>query len=340
LPQPLEDRGGWLERDTALRFADYAGTAVAALGDVVGDWITLNEPWCSAFLGYASGIHAPGQQLGSRSAHAAHHLLLGHGLAVDALRTDSSARVGLTLNLYSVHPATDSPEDQDAVRRLDGLQNRFFLEPVLAGRYPQDVLEDLGETSWFEANAEPDLPQISRPIDFLGVNYYSRHTVAAPDPALAAAAASNGAHATPSQFPGSEDVRIIDTDAPRTEMGWPVVPEGLGDVLEQVHALAPELNLFITENGSAYPDVVEADGRVHDPERLAYLEKHLAVCATSIDRGIPLKGYFAWSLLDNFEWSWGYSRRFGIVHVDYATQQRTVKSSGQWFRSFLRNENR
>ena len=328
LPQELQDRGGWLERDTAKRFADFAVAAHNALGDLVTSWITLNEPWCSAFLGYGSGVHAPGLRVGTRAAHAAHHLLLGHGLAVDALRAGRTpADVGVTLNLYSVRPASDTAADRDAARRVDGVQNRFFLEPVLTGRYPQDVLDDLGEQEWFAASSS-DLAQVHRPLDFLGVNYYSRHTVAAPAP---------GAEGTfGPAFPGSEGVRSVDTGAPRTHMGWPVVPEGMVDVLEQAHALAPGLPLHITENGSAYPDTVDADGAVHDGERLRYLQQHIEACAVARQRGVPLQGYFVWSLMDNFEWAWGFSRRFGLVGVDYDTQQRTIKDSGRWLRAFLR----
>jgi beta-glucosidase len=330
LPQALQDGGGWLARDTAQRFADYATAANDVLGDLVAHWITLNEPWCSAFLGYASGVHAPGEKVGSHAARAAHHLLLGHGLAVDALRAaDPAADLGLTLNLYSVHPASDRPEDRDAARRIDGLQNRLFLEPVLTGRYPQDVLADLGEQDWFAATPDDDLAKISRPIDFLGVNYYSRHTVAAP-------ADDDDAATFGEAFPGSENVRTVDTGAPRTQMGWPVSPQGIVEVLEQANSLAPDLPLLITENGAAYPDVLDSQGRVDDPERVAYLQQHFAACAGAIRRDIPLTGYFVWSLLDNFEWAWGYSRRFGVVHVDYATQQRRIKASGRWLRSFLR----
>ena len=327
LPQPLEDRGGWLERDTAQHFADYAAAAQSALGDLVSSWITLNEPWCVAFLGYGSGVHAPGRQEGSRSAHAAHHLLLGHGLAVDALRAAPAAQVGVTLNLYSVEPASGSEADADAARRVDGLQNRFFLEPVLTGRYPADVLADLGEEDWFSSLPAGDLEQVSRPVDFLGINYYSRHTVAAP---------SDSDGTVGRSYPGSEGVRAVDTGAPRTHMGWPVVPEGLLDVLEQAHAMAPALPLLVTENGAAYPDVVGPDGRVDDPERREYIQRHIEACATAVARGIPLRGYFLWTLLDNFEWAWGFSRRFGVVHVDGTTLERTVKASGDWLRSFLR----
>ncbi len=327
LPQALEDRGGWLDRDTALRFADYAGIVAEELGDVVSNWITLNEPWCSAFLGYASGVHAPGKQLGARSAHAAHHLLLAHGLAVPAIRSAApDAQVGVTLNLYSVRPASGSDADRDAARRIDGLSNRFFLDPVLRGAYPEDVVDDLGEQEWFAANAQAaDLEAISAPIDFLGINYYSRHTVAAGSPDGSASA-----------YPGSESVEFVDTGAPRTQMGWEIHPDGLLDVLEQAHAIAPDLPLYITENGSAYEDTVGADGSVDDPERTDYLEKHVSACRDAIQRGLPLQGYFVWSLMDNFEWAWGYSRRFGIVYVDYPTQRRIPKSSARWYREVIR----
>jgi beta-glucosidase len=326
LPVALEERGGWLERETAERFGEYAALVAAELGDVIQNWITLNEPWCSAFLGYASGVHAPGKQLGTLSAHAAHHLLLGHGRAVSAIRAARpDAIVGLTLNLYSVRPASSSEADLDAARRIDGLQNRLFLEPALLGHYPQDVLHDLGEKGWFAANPASDSSDIAAPIDFLGVNYYSRHTVSAgvAEPGVASA------------NPGSEFVRNIDTGAAKTQMGWEIHPDGLIDVLEQAHALRPDLPLYVTENGSAYEDVVGADGRVVDEGRRRYLELHVEACRDAVARGLPLRGYFAWSLMDNWEWAFGYSRRFGLVYVDYETQARTPKSSAEWFRTFL-----
>ena len=330
LPQALEDRGGWLQRDTARRFADYAHEVADRLSDVVSEWITLNEPWCSSFLGYASGIHAPGRALGSRAAHAAHHLLLGHGLALEALRAAApEARVGISLNLYPVEPAGDSGGDADAARRIDGLSNRLFLEPVLAGTYPADVLEDLGETRWFAENAtEEDLRSISAPIDFLGVNYYSRHIVAS--------ASAPAAGAPPSTYPGSEHVRMVDTGAPATQMGWEVHPDGMLDALRMASDLAPELPLYITENGAAYPDSQDADGRIDDGERTEYLQAHLEAARDAVAAGLPLRGYFLWTLMDNWEWSWGFSRRFGIVHVDYRTQTRTPKRSALWMADFLR----
>jgi beta-glucosidase len=324
LPQPLEDAGGWLERGTADAFVTYTEAVVGALGDLVQNWITLNEPWCSAFLGYASGDHAPGRKLGSQSSHAVHHLLLAHGRAVPAIRRiQPDARVGIALNLYSVRPASDSPQDLDAARRIDGLSNRLFLEPVLQGGYPDDVIADLGEQDWFVGQPSEDLATINAPIDFLGINYYSRHTTAA--------GTWDGG---PSANPGSEFVHSVDTGAPKTQMGWPIHPDGLVDVLRQANSYAPQLPLMITENGAAYPDELGPDG-VDDPDRRAYIEQHVSACADAVREGIPLTGYFVWSLIDNFEWSFGLSRRFGLVHVDYSTQQRTIKNSGRWYQAFL-----
>ena len=329
LPQELEDAGGWMNRDTADRFADYAGATAHALGDLIPNWITLNEPWCSAFLGYASGEHAPGRQLGTDAARAAHHLLLGHGRGLAAIRAASpEANAGITLNLYSVVPASDQPADIDAARRIDGLSNRLFLDPVFTGSYPQDVVHDLGQEDWFAENvSEDDLAQISAPIDFLGINYYSRHTTAAGEPAGGASAS-----------PGSEFVRMVDTGAAKTQMGWEIHPDGLIDVLQLANRLAPELPLYITENGSAYEDTLAPDGTVDDPERLAYLQSHLEASRLAIASGLPLRGYFAWSLMDNFEWAWGHSRRFGLYYVDYATQRRVPKSSARWLAALLTGE--
>jgi beta-galactosidase len=329
LPQPLEDAGGWLNRDTAERFRDYAVATVDALGDVITHWTTLNEPWCSSLLGYGAGVHAPGRTLGSESLHAAHHLLLGHGLAVSALREQHpSLSLGITVNLYSILPASDSDLDREAVRRADGLQNRLFLDPLLLGRYPTDVLADTGTTDWFAERAD-DLAVISTPLDFFGINYYSRHTLAGP---------ADGEFADPSRpsmLPGSERIRFVDTGAPKTDMGWEIHPDGLVDVIEMVHDRAPELPVLITENGAAFPDEVEVDGSIQDKDRQQYFEGHLDACREAIRRGLPLKGYFAWSLLDNYEWAFGYTKRFGIVYVDYETQVRTVKASGRWFAELL-----
>lgn len=229
LPQHLEDQAGWIWRGIVDAFAHYVSTVVGEPRDLITDWITLNKPWCSTFLGYASGHHAPGKQLGPQASHAAHHQLLGHGRATAAIRhLQPHARVGLSLNLYSVQPASDTDADRDAARRIDGLQNRLFLEPVLRGNYPADVLADLGEQDWFAAQPASDLTAIATPIDFVGINYYSPHTVAA--------GSSNGTAA--SANPGSEFVQVVDTGAPRTQMGWEIHPDGLIDVLEQADSYA------------------------------------------------------------------------------------------------------
>jgi beta-glucosidase len=329
LPQPLEDAGGWLSRETAQRFTDYAVTTATALGDVVRHWITLNEPWCSAFLGYAAGVHAPGRTLGVEAVKAAHHLMLAHGQAIQALRSvDPAASLGITLNLYSIRAATSSHADREAARRADAQGNRLFLDPILLGRYPDDAIADVGLQDWFDAH-EADLPVISTPIDFMGINYYSRQTYAAP---------SDGVFSTPgavSASPGSENLVVIDTGAPKTAMGWEVHPDGLVDVVAMIGDRTPGLPIYITENGAAYEDVVDADGSVDDSDRRLYYELHVDACRTAIERGLNLRGYFAWSLLDNFEWAFGFSRRFGLVYVDYETQQRIVKASALWFKEFL-----
>jgi beta-galactosidase len=330
LPQTLEDQGGWLNLDTAAAFRDYAALTHDALGDVIQHWITLNEPWCSAFLGYGNGVHAPGKQVGTDAFKAAHHLLLGHGLAMNAMResrhTDSV--LGITLNLYSIRAASDTEVDREAARRTDGIGNRFFLDPVLLGSYPDDVLLDAGLTDWF-AERSGDLEVIKAPVDFMGINYYSRHTAAGPEDGVWSDPS------VPSAAPGSERVRHVDTGADKTFMGWEIHPDGLVDVVRMVAERSDGLPIYITENGAAYDDPAPVDGQVEDEERRRYFELHTAACADAVEEGLPLKGYFAWSFLDNWEWAFGLSRRFGIVHVDYDTQVRTVKKSGHWFREFL-----
>ncbi|MBX6355510.1 MAG: beta-glucosidase [Micromonosporaceae bacterium] len=333
LPQPLEDAGGWPVRDTAGPLAEYAQLVHAALGDRVRHWTTLHAPWCSAFLGYGSGAHAPGRQEPASAVRAAHHLMLGHGLAVQALRAaDPDAQVGVTLNLYAVSPQTGSAEDAEAARRIDGLANRFFLDPVLLGRYPADVVEDLRKVSDFGHVREGDLATVSTPLSMLGINYYSRYVVAAPD----GRDEPSEYWRRPSDWPGSEHVRFVHRGLPVTAMNWEIDPPGLVEVLCRVATEYPRLPLYITENGAAFADEPGPDGTVDDPDRVAYLAEHVAACQRAIRMGVPLRGYFAWSLLDNFEWAWGYSRRFGLVYVDYATQQRIPKRSAYWFRDTCR----
>jgi beta-glucosidase len=335
LPQELEDAGGWPARDTAYRFAEYAALVHGALGDRVRHWTTLNEPWCSAMLGYASGMHAPGRKDAPDALAAAHHLLLGHGEAVHAIRaSDPGASLGITLNLYAISAADPAdPGDLEAARRIDGLANRLFLDPVLLGRYPDDVRQDLAAVSDFGFVHDGDLERIAAPLDLLGVNYYSRHVVAAPDPD----APAEPYWRAPTSWPGSEDVRFLKRPGvPVTDMGWEVDAPGLTETLVRVARDYPAIPLYITENGAAYVDTPGADGEIDDADRVAYFDAHFRACLDAIEQGAPLRGYFAWSLLDNFEWAWGYSKRFGMVAVDYATQRRTVKASGHRYREVVK----
>ncbi|TNY36466.1 GH1 family beta-glucosidase [Thermomonospora catenispora] len=335
LPQALEDKGGWPERDTALRFAEYAALAHEALGDRVRNWMTINEPWCAAYLGYASGEHAPGRREPAAALRAAHHLLLGHGLAVQAMRgRRSGSRIGPAVNLYAISPASEAPEDLDAARRIDGLQNRFFLDALLHGRYPEDLLEDLAPFGFADHVRDGDLQTIGVRNDLLGINYYTRHTVSG-RPGEATQAASSPFSAV-SPWVGSEHVRFVSRGRPVTGMGWEIDPDGLLEVLSRVHRDYPAVPLYITENGAGYDDVPDPDGSVRDDDRIAYLDAHLRACARAIEAGVPLRGYFTWSLMDNFEWAWGYSKRFGLVYVDYATQRRIPKASARWYAQTIR----
>jgi beta-glucosidase len=335
LPQELEDAGGWPERDTAYRFADFAGALHEALGDRVRHWTTLNEPWCSAFLGYASGEHAPGRREPAASVRAAHHLMLGHGLAVQAIRAGTTpaagpAQLGVTLNLYAVSPDGPSEADADAARRVDGLANRIFLDPVLRGRYPRDVVEDLREVTDFSHVHDGDLATISSTLDMLGVNYYTRYVVSGPEDG-ATPVAGDGWRRTPSAWPGSEHVRFTNRGLPVTAMNWEIDAPGLVEVLRRVSRDYTDLPIYLTENGAAFEDAPDPDGRVDDPGRVDFFAQHLRACHQAITEGVPLRGYFAWSLLDNFEWGFGYTKRFGMVYVDYPTQRRTPKTSADWY---------
>ena len=337
LPQALEDSGGWPARDTAGRFADYAAVVADALGDRVRRWTTINEPWCAAMLGYGAGVHAPGRTEPRAAVAAAHHLLLGHGLAMDALRArvagqgldaDRAPEFGITLNPYPVVGAASKREtdaDRDAARRIDGLANRLWYDAVLRGTYPDDVLEDLASVSDLRHIRDGDLAQIARPIDALGLNYYRRYHVRH-EPA---------ASAPPSPWPGSPNVAFAAPAHTPTSNGWAVEPDGLFDALVQVATDYEPPPLYIHESGGAFADVPDEDGRVHDPERRAYLDAHLRACHEAMAAGVDLRGFFVWSLLDNFEWAEGYGQRFGIVHVDFATQRRTPKASALWLRDVI-----
>lgn len=345
LPQTLEDAGGWTNRDTAYRFADYALSLYDALGDRVPTWTTMNEPWCSAFLGYTSGRHAPGRQEGVAGLVAAHHLLLGHGLVVDELRRrDTSLDLGITLNLTVADPfrARDDA-DRDAARRIDGLQNRVFLDPLLRGSYPADVVADTASMPWLgrpwqEVVADGDLDLIATPLDLLGVNYYRGDCVSGrPLEKPEDDGVTHPTRPAGSPFPGSEHVTFPSRGLPRTDIGWEIQPEGLTRLLVRLHSDYKVPPIYITENGAAFHDVPLPDGTVHDPERLAYLDAHLRAIRVAMDAGVDVRGYFQWSLLDNYEWGYGYAQRFGMVHVDYATQQRTPKASAYWFADVARS---
>jgi beta-glucosidase len=332
LPQAIEEQGGWTVRSTAERFADYALSVHDVLGDRVRAWSTLNEPWCSAFVGYVSGEHAPGRQDPAAGVAAAHHLMLGHGLAVGELRArDASLNLGITLNLSVVDPVDpDDAGDREAVRRIDGQFNRIFLDPLFRGEYPADVLEDLAGSGLEDVIRPGDLSTISRPIDTLGVNYYHGEAVSAHPAERVSNNAAPSVRPLRSPFVNADSVHFHKRGLPVTAMDWEVQPEGLTRLLRRVHDeyTGPAgVALAVTENGSAFADAVEPDGSIEDTERTRFLIDHLAATLDAIEEGIPVNGYFAWSLLDNFEWAWGYDKRFGIVRVDYDTQVRTPKRS-------------
>lgn len=330
LPQAVEERGGWADRDTAFRFLDYARTVYRALGDRVTHWTTFNEPLCSSLIGYGAGEHAPGRREPRAALAAVHHQHLAHGMATSALRDQGAEKIGITLNLTNAVPNDpDDPADRDAARRIDALWNRMFLEPLLLGAYPADLLADLRGRGLEDAIRDGDLPVIAQPIDFLGVNHYHDDNVSGhPLPAGDPGALEPTSRPKASPFIGSEQVAFPPRPLPRTAMGWEVNPAGLRQLLVRLTRTYENLPaLYITENGAAYADEVE-DGAVHDTERTAYLLDHIEAVNQAIGDGADVRGYFVWSLLDNFEWAWGFNKRFGIVRVDYETQQRIVKDSG------------
>jgi beta-glucosidase len=312
LPQALEDAGGWPERDTAEAFAAFAGIVADRLGDRVAAYITINEPWCVANLGYRTGEHAPGRTEPRAALAAAHHTLVAHGLAVRAIRAAApGVPVGISLNFEPKHPATSHPLDLEAAAVAHDHFNRWFLDPLVGRPYP-----DAGSRVWGWGRDEVrdgDEELIAAPLDLLGVNYYTREIVRSP------------------LLPPVPDRRSPE----RTSMGWEIHPEGLGEILDFVRSRTGELPLYITENGAAFDDAAEP---THDPHRVGYLRRHVEVASRSIERGVPLRGYFVWSLLDNFEWAQGYAPRFGIVHVDFETQERRIRESGRLWSSLARGE--
>ncbi|HYS31698.1 MAG TPA: GH1 family beta-glucosidase [Streptosporangiaceae bacterium] len=318
LPQPLEDEGGWLNRDVARRFADYAGLAAGRLADRIGMWITLNEPFVVTAFGYALGIHAPGKALMLDALPTAHHQLLGHGLATAALRAAGAREVLITNNYSPAWPASDSEADVAAARACDALQNRMFTDPVLAGRYPDLGAFGIGPDG-LSCVRDGDLAAISAPVDGLGVNYYMPTRLSA--------------------LPGSPLPFQLEPipGYPVTAFGWPVIPAGLTETLTTLRerygsALPP---VYVTENGCSQADVVAADGTVDDQGRIGYLNGHIRAVHAAIGAGVDVRGYFEWTFTDNFEWSEGYRQRFGLVYTDFETQRRIPKASFAWYRDLI-----
>lgn len=319
LPIALFEQGGWRNRQTAYAFADYAALVARALGDRVAWWITHNEPWCPAYLGYVEGVHAPGVKGDMQAAvDVGHHLLLSHGLATQAVRavTPAETRIGIALNLFPIFAGDARAETLRATERAHRFHNRWFLDPIYRGEYTPGLFEDLG------ANPPPmqdgDLAIISEPTDFLGINYYNRWIVRA-----------GGS--------GTEYVTDL-PDATFTQMGWEVYPHGLGLILEDISRTYHPKTLLITENGAAFDDVWNGNGHIGDSQRVLYLSEHLRAVGDAIAHGAPVAGYFVWSLFDNYEWAEGYSKRFGLVYVDFATQRRIVKDSGKWYAGVIARE--
>ena len=338
LPQALEDEGGWTNRATAYAFADYAHILGEAFGDRVDTWTTLNEPWCSAYLGYGSGAHAPGHTSGEEALQAVHHLNLAHGLAILALKplVTNAPDFSITLNLHVLRGEGET--GPEAVRQIDALANRVFLGPLLLGAYPADVFEDTaGITDWaFVLPGDTEI--IRQPLDVLGVNYYSTTLVRLWDGVSPRQNSDGHKDVGGSPWPGADRVEFLTQPGPYTEMGWNIEPAGLEELLVSLHEEFPGQPLMVTENGAAFADEVvqTPDGaRVHDPLRIDYLRRHFTAAHRAMARGVDLRGYQVWSLMDNFEWGYGYSKRFGIVHVDYDTLVRTPKDSARWYSSLI-----
>jgi beta-glucosidase len=348
LPQEVEDAGGWPARETAYRFADYAADVVGALGDRVAIWTTLNEPWCTAFLGYATGEHAPGRHDPAAALAAAHHLNLAHGLGVEVIRasaTRADARASVTHNLHAILPADPArAEDVAAARRIEAVGNEIWLGPQFDGAYPADLLANTATITDWSFVHDGDLDTINQPIDLLGINYYSTSLVRGVEEADSAHTGQVGASPAgtgPGRSPwvGARGIDFLPVEGPLTTMGWNIDPAGLTALLTRTAARLPGMPLAITENGSAFPDAVTTDATgahtIIDPERTDYLARHLAAVRQAMDEGANVVGYFVWSLRDNFEWAHGYSQRFGIVGIDFTTQERIWKDSARWYQGAI-----
>ena len=317
LPAALDDQGGWLNRDMAGWFADYSAVVVRKLGDRVALWATLNEPWVVSDAGYLHGTHAPGHASLAEAAVASHNLLRAHGAGMQAIRAEGGRQAGLVVNLEPKYPASDRPLDLAATRRADAYMNRQFLDPVFLGHYPEELAEAYG-AAW-PAHPAEDFALIGQPLDFLGINYYTRN-VTAFDPTV------EPLHAC----------RVRQDQHLHTTLDWEVYPPALTDVLLWVHNRYGSIPLYVTENGAAFDDPPAVEGPIlNDPLRVAYFRDHLRAAHDAIRQGVDLRGYFAWSLMDNFEWSAGYSKRFGLYHVNFETQRRTPKASARLYASVI-----
>ena len=324
LPQALQDRGGWQSRDIVERFAEYAAIVYDALGDGVAWWITHNEPWVFAAVGHRMGIHAPGLHDAEAELRVAHHLLLSHGAAVEAYRAAGlAAPIGISLSLYPTYPQRDTDADRRAAALSDGYTNRWYLDPVFRGSYPTDLLALFGDRYAMDWIADGDLARVKQPIDFLGVNYYMRRVVRAPV----------GGEPREFAWVPSTEHRI---EVPRSDIDWEMTPDTFVDLLVRLRDDYGSPPILITENGAAIDDALEPDGQVHDPRRIEYLRTHLAAVEEAIARGVDVRGYFAWSLMDNFEWAEGYRQRFGITYVDFESQRRIPKDSARWYAGVVR----
>ncbi len=322
MPQTLEDAGGWPARETAERFAEYAALTIRELGDLADDWVTLNEPWCSSFLGYGTGAHAPGRTDLADAVGAAHHLNLAHGLATRAMRAERPLSIGVCHHVTDLVAASGSDADAAALRRVDANNNRMFLDPVLLGRYPDDVFDLYEPQGLGRLVHDGDEAVIATPIDFLGVNHYHRNLVVADphDPHLGAVSTA--------------------VEPQATSLRWSVVPDSLRRVLVRIATEYPDISLFVTENGAAFDEHVDHAGAVVDDQRVHYLRGYVAPAAEAVREGVNLQGYFIWSLMDNYEWAEGYGPRFGLVYVDYRTQARIPKASAAWYRDLIRHHAR
>jgi beta-glucosidase len=349
LPDALQQSGGWVDRQTAYHFARYAEVVAQRLGDRVPMFGTLNEPWCSSFLGYGSGVHAPGIRDAASAYAAAHHLNLAHGLGAAAIRRAApGAGISISLNVAQVYPASDRPEDHAAARHVDGIANRIFLDPMIGGSYPDDVVESTRHlTDWtFVRSGDAEL--LHAAPDLLGVNFYSPTRICAPSAHASPPSPEDlprtgrwvddptATRADPLPWPGTDRGLSVPQPGPYTDMGWRIEPSAFTDLLVRLGRDYPHVAMAVTENGCAYGDGPDESGQVRDERRIDYLRSHLGAVHAAISQGADIRGYYLWSFLDNFEWALGYEKRFGLVHVDYETLVRTPKDSAGWYTEVIK----